>query len=152
MKRTILIMVLSVFLSALTAQDLQIQKGKAYLDGKLFTGTDVTYFEGTEQIKSEALYTNGLKNGVEVLYHTNGEKKAERIWAEGLKDGVWVNWDENGNKTAEASYKMNKKHGDWFIYSADGVTLFEMHYVDGQKVGTWNQHNENGELVMQKTF
>lgn len=152
MKKSILLLALSLFITVLSAQELQLQKGKAYKDGKLFTGLDVTFFIDTEIKETKTNYTKGLKDGTEFFYHENGERKAERIWKKGSKEGIWVNWDEDGNKTAEASYSKNKKDGDWFIWSSKGIKLFEMHYNKGKKVGKWFQWDEAGELTMEKEF
>lgn len=152
MKKSILLLALSLFITVLSAQELQLQKGKAYQDGKLFTGVDVTFFIDTEIIETETNYTKGLKDGIETFYHKNGKKKADRIWKKGLKNGLWITWDEEGNKTAEASYTKNKKDGTWLLWSSKGVKLFEMHYKNGEKIGKWLQWNEDGELIMEKEF
>jgi len=152
MKKYILLFALGLFINVLSAQKLQLQDGKAYKNGELFTGVDVTFFDDGISKKEEANYHRGLKNGTEYLYYKNGQLKAERIWKKGLKDGVWKNWDEDGNKTAEASYSKNIKDGDWIIWSSDGIKLFEMHYSKGKKTGKWYQWNEQGELIMEKEF
>jgi antitoxin component YwqK of YwqJK toxin-antitoxin module len=152
MKKSILLLAFSIVLTVLSAQELQLQDGKAFKDDQLFTGVDVTFFMGTEQIETECPYSKGVKDGVEVFYHKNGAKKAERIWKKGLKDGVWINWNEEGQQTAQASYSKNKKDGDWFIWSDKGILLFEMHYKKGEKIGKWKQWKEDGELIMEKDF
>ncbi len=152
MKKYLLLFVLGLVTLTLSAQELQLQNGKAYKNGELFSGVEVTLFNGSSQTDTETNYSKGLKDGTETFYYENGNKKALRIWAKGLKDGIWMNWDESGNKTAQASYSKNVKHGDWFIWSSGGIMLFEMHYKDGEKVGKWLQWDEAGNLIMEKNF
>lgn len=152
MKKYISLLVLSLIIVSLNAQNLQLKEGKVYKEGKCFSGIDFTYFEGTKHKQSETTFKKGLKNGIEVLYFENGQEKSERHWKKGEKHGVWISWDEKGNKTAEASYVKNKKDGIWMIWSSSGQKLFEMHYKMGSKVGIWKQWNEDSELIMEKTF
>lgn len=152
MKKSILLLALSLIITAISAQKLQLQEGKAYQNGTLFTGVDVTFFADSDIKESETSYTKGLKDGQEILYYKNGQMKADRSWKAGQKEGMWTNWDEDGNKTAEAPYKKNKKHGTWIIWSSKGTKLFEMHYKNGEKVDKWLQWNEAGELIMEKDF
>lgn len=137
---------------ALFGQSIQIIEGKAYKDGQLFTGEDVSYFEGSTQVKETTQFVNGLEDGISKLYHANGQLKAKRFWKDGKKTSLWVNWDESGKKIAEASYLENQKHGDWNIWNANGQKLFEMHYEHGKKVGVWRQWDDSGKLIMEKKF
>jgi len=152
MKRNTILLLFSLIVTAISAQTVVIDHNKAYKNAMLFTGLDTIYYQNTHLIKSIAKYRKGLKNGNEVLFHKNGQKKAERVWKSGLKHGLWINWDDKGNKTAEAHYKNNLKEGRWLIWDENALKLYEMHYRKGKKVGKWLQWNENGDLIMEKEF
>lgn len=79
MKKHILLFALSLVFFGLSAQELQLQDGKALKNGKLFTGVDVTFFDDGTSKKTETNYSKGLKDGIEFYYHENGELKAKEF-------------------------------------------------------------------------
>ena len=49
--------------------------------------------------------------GVEVRYHSNGQKDYEANYRDGKNHGVWTAWHENGVKSYEINFKDGMKHG-----------------------------------------
>ena len=74
---------------------------------KMVHGSRVTYFDDNT-IESEGLYDeNGVKQGIHVFYH------------------------DNGNVHILSSYKDDLLHGTYYVYSRDGIEVESRNYVNG---------------------
>lgn len=100
-------------------------KETKYIDGKK-SGKSLIYYPGTNKIKEENNFKNGIKDGVSVEYDENQQlktiyqfnmgvvyKKEEinRLDSEGKKQGVWREYHDNGKLKEEAFYFHGKQDG-----------------------------------------
>ena len=79
---------------------------------ELKNGVYKEYYSG-ESIKSETSYTDGKKDGEEILYDTNGRIKEKREYKDGTRDGRWSKFYTNGLLKEEITYRENKPIGEY---------------------------------------
>jgi len=142
-----------IMAGALFAQDVILKDGK-YVTARKGTPYTGIHQEFDEQhvLIGEHSITNGLLNGLTVIYYPSGTKKEERSYKEGKKDGTWVNWNEDGIRVAEARFRDGKKDGFWYIWDDKGVKRYEMFYTMGEKKGTWIIWDEKGQIVTREEY
>ena len=108
--KSILFVVAFLFVSVITAQDIEPSFEK---QGKLIKGT--FYFEDGS-ISQEGTYKDGKLHGKWISYDQNGKMIASANYEEGKKTGKWLFWtpteltevDYNNNRIAEVnSYKLD---------------------------------------------
>ncbi|MFY0672615.1 MAG: hypothetical protein JXQ87_04395 [Bacteroidia bacterium] len=74
-----------------------------FLNGK---GTVIRYYDDGN-IKSEASYKSGKKQGIAKFYHSNNQLKATGMFANGAKIGIWKYFDDNGSELESKEYRGN---------------------------------------------
>ena len=103
-------------------EQLQIRNEVAYevnssdpFTGKVFS----TYPNGLK--KREVTFVNGLKEGVETIWHENGQKTSEGPYVNGTAEGTHTNWDEHGQKEIEGTVVNGKLAGTVISYAENGT-------------------------------
>jgi antitoxin component YwqK of YwqJK toxin-antitoxin module len=91
-------------------------------------------------------YSDGVWNGLVVLYWMNGHKRSEGLWGRGGGQGKWVRYYESGKVEWEGNYVDGKQEGKWVGYYKDGKVDWEVNYVDGKQEGKWVKYYESGEI------
>jgi antitoxin component YwqK of YwqJK toxin-antitoxin module len=95
--KSILLVATFLFVSVLTAQDIQPNFEK---QGQLIKGT---------------------------FYYQDGSISQQGTYKDGKLHGQWVSYDQNGKKTALANYINGKKTGKWFFWSSHQLTEVDYH-------------------------
>lgn len=90
--KSILFVVAFLFVSILTAQDIEPSVEN---QGELIKGT---------------------------FYYQDGSISQEGTYKDGKLHGQWVSYDQNGKKTALANYEDGRKTGKWFFWNSDQLT------------------------------
>jgi antitoxin component YwqK of YwqJK toxin-antitoxin module len=126
------------------------------INAELFT----TYFDKTDIISSEVEYKDGtrsdveegIKHGLEKVYHDNGKIAFTVNNIEGQRDGD-LNWyDQQGNHLEVMPYVMGKRHGTNKIYYANGKLRSEVNYVNDKKEGTEKLYFDTGLLAQESQY
>jgi len=98
----------------------------------------------------DLLYAKGAKKpftGSHKLYHDNGQIRMDATFKNGEKDGVEKQWHDNGEKFLEVSYKHNKAAGLCTYYHDNGNKQVEGMYKNGNQEGVWSYYDENGKKL-----
>ena len=61
----------------------------------------------------------------------------------GMKEGLWIEYHKNGQLNKKVYYKKNKRDGEWLEYNQDGKLISQGWYENGLKVTDWIQYNSN---------
>jgi antitoxin component YwqK of YwqJK toxin-antitoxin module len=127
-------------------KNLRLDNGILNYNNVPFTGIVKAYYDATN-LKFEAYYVNGKKQGVENVWYANGVKLSERYYSNGFKVGKHKGWWENG--TLKFEYHFNKD-GDydgtvkeWY---ESGKLLRNFNYVKGQEVESQRLWNPDGSI------
>lgn len=149
-----LILLLPIFTIACSRQDIiltedQIPDDIFYLEDEIkpFTGRCLVYFHGTEIIKEEMNFRNGILDGSHISYYKNGEVKRVGHYQEGNLNGKWVGFDTKGKKTFEVEYKNDTLIGRFISWYSTGVIKQKGVYQDNIKVGEWISYDEAGMII-----
>ena len=79
-------------------------------------------------------YTEGLKSGIAIGWHENGQTNFEGTYKDGERDGFWTLWHANGQMAGEVGYKEGKKDGLWMLWHENGQKYREKTYKDDEEV------------------
>jgi hypothetical protein len=87
-----------------------ISKEVYYLNDAPIDGAITTYHSwlGTQK-KRETHYVDGLIDGVEEYWHSNGQLSKEIHWKQGLRNGPKKEWFPTGQIKSEITYKVKDK-------------------------------------------
>ena len=91
--------------STIRVSDLTEKDGKYYELGhdNPYTGRVIgKFYDG--QIRSEAHYKNGLKDGKEINWYSNGNLRKEFEYKNGMRHGTWRTWNLNQQVLFEHNY------------------------------------------------
>lgn len=89
----------------------------------------------TKSTKNKADET--IKNGLETLYHSNGEKESEGKYKDNKKEGKWTFWNQDGRQIAQGSFKGGQKSGKW--KEGNHQSTYTGNYKGDKKEGKWTE-------------
>ncbi|MDA0710071.1 MAG: hypothetical protein O3B73_07675 [bacterium] len=120
------------------------QLGRVVAEGQYDNGVRTgtwTYFDALGEVKGQATYENGtLLNGLEVLYHDNGQKQAEGTLTNGQRDGYWIAYYRSGAIKEEGTYLHGLKTGVWRELDPSSYYITEKIYENDKLVGWKSFH------------
>jgi len=115
---------------------------ESYADGKpKILNEYVTDEYGRNKLYKETIFFPGEKKYVEMKYNK-----------EGLREGVCVSWHENGNKKSEVKYINGKENGKYRVWHENGKLYYKGQYDMGRKIGTWTFYDTLGVKTDEKKF
>jgi antitoxin component YwqK of YwqJK toxin-antitoxin module len=91
-------------------------------------------------------YINGLLNGTCKKWYFNKQLMESREYLLGRKNGKQIAYWENGNKRFEFVAKNDAYEGELKEWSFDGKLIHEAHFVNGQEDGTQQMWYDNGKI------
>lgn len=126
------------------------------LYGELFT----SYFEQTDIISSQTEYkkgtrsdiSEGIKHGLEKVYHNNGKIAFTVNNIDGKRDGELRWYDQQGNFLEVMPYKMGKRHGINKLYFSNGKLKSQVNYINDHKEGVEKEYFNTGKIASEVTF
>jgi len=121
-----------------------------WVDGKQ-DGLEVLWHENGEK-ESEVNFKDGKLEGLATWWHENGEKESEYNFKDDMKDGLETQWHENGEKKSEFNYKDGKLEGLATWWHENGKKSSEFNLKDDMKDGLETQWHENGEKKAEANF
>lgn len=132
------------------SKDGEITKIENYKDNEL-NGKTIEYkfnMIGTplrlQRYRTEVEYKDGIKQGEEVIYNSDGQILSSTNNTDGKKEGLIVKYHDNGKKAKEVYYKNGKKDGEEKTYYDDGALKSEAFYKDGKIVGKRTIYDRRG--------
>ena len=102
--------------------------------------------------KSEILYRDGVKSGVDRFWTTEGLPLYDFRWKEGLKDGIQTEWSNKGLIKYKHSYSNNILHGDFVEYFKGGQESIVGKYKTGKKHGEWTWNYQDGLVALSGNY
>lgn len=102
----------------------------------------INYSDGTHTDTQE-----GVKEGVEKIYHSTGQLALEVHNTQGLRDGELHWYDQQGRHLEVMQYKKGKRHGLNQLFYENGTLRIEVNYVEDNKEGIEKFYFSTGELA-----
>lgn len=105
-------------------------------------GLELEYIDWYRPLQRKTLYKQGVKDGVEQLFHAGTDKLQHEIpWVNGRIEGVKKSFHANGKPSVETPYKGGKISGEVKSYTEKGgllrVARFTTGVRDGEMVDYW---------------
>lgn len=116
---------------------------------KPYTGKCTVLYFGSNQVKSEYTFENGILSGPATTWHLNGKLKMKGSYKDGQLSGSWVFYDEQGRKIMEAGYKANELDGAYTSLYNNGKIKEQGQFSEKEQKGTWAFYNEEGTIIKQ---
>ena len=91
-------------------------------------------------------YYNGLENGISKKWYSNRKLMEERYYLEGKKNGKQIAFWENGNKKFEFTAINDIYEGEMKEWNIDGKLIHLANYRNGQEEGTQKLWYDNGKI------
>ena len=113
-------------------------------DGLYYQLSSEQPFSGEITGKNQGSFKDGLRHGVWVHFHDNGEVKSRGGFQDGLKHGSWIGFYENGQLFYKGRYVEGKKYGLWVSYYDDETLFYQGSFEDGKETGLWKGFNPDG--------
>jgi len=106
------------------------------------------------KIYNEFSYVNGIKNGVENFYYTNGQLKKTGLITPKGRQGEWKTYYANGNVKSIENWVGFKREGKAVFYFENGNICSEGNFKNGEVTGKWNfyEENEKEKLIASETY
>ena len=123
-----------------------------YAEGLLYLGENKYsgYVYELNPISGDTLlleaYMNGLKEGVSKKWYANKSLMEIRHYTKGLKNGRQVAFFENGNKRFEYTAINDAYEGEMKEWNSAGLLIHLANYSNGQEEGTQKLWYDNGKI------
>ena len=123
-----------------------------YIDGYLVRRKS-WYMNGREM--ADENYKGGsnirpTRDGIQITWDENGQKKVEKNCKDGKPDGSWTEWYENGHMKVEKNYRVGKPDGSWTEWYENGQMKVSENYEVGKLDGlqtTWHKNGQKESIV-----
>ncbi len=109
------------------------------------------YYGPDGDLVSTIEWTDGVKNGNELIFYEDGSLAEKTEWSFGVKEGLWIRKFPDGSMHSRATYAGGKLEGEMRLFDTDGHLSWIGEYVEGLKHGTWFIF-ENGEQKIKETY
>ncbi len=109
--------------------------------------SQINYVDGTRTTTKE-----GIKEGMEKIYHTTGGLAMEVNNTQGLRDGALRWYDTEGKLLEVMPYEKGKRHGLNRLFYENGNLRIETNYVNDQKEGLEKFYFSSGKLASEVNF
>ncbi len=129
-----------------SSKDVSMVNDVAFHHQSLFTGF---LFERDGSNQDTILleqYKDGLLNGVCKKWYPNRQLMESREYKSGRKNGKQISYWENGNKRFEFIARNDAYEGELKEWSVTGTLFHLAHFVNGQEEGTQKMWYDNGKI------
>lgn len=131
---------------ALSEGNFGVKNDTVFLNGKKYDGFLYQLNTNGKDTLSIESFKNGLLSGISKKWFPNGQLMEERYFLNGKKNGLQVAYWENGNKRFEFMAQNDAYEGELKEWSISGHLYHLGNYVNGQEEGTQRMWYENGKL------
>lgn len=131
------------------------KKGKLVSEGKM-EGKDrigewVYYHEKSKNVMTRENYVADKLEGKVITYYPNGKITQETDYKNGLKEGEDNYYSSEGVLLKKLPHSNDQIHGQVLYYDAYGNKIIEGSYKYGKKHGLWKYYKD-GKVILEETF
>lgn len=128
-----------------SSEKIAVKNDVVFLNDKKYAGFLYELSSSKDTILIEG-YLNGLLSGVCKKWYPDRQLMEERRYLNGQKNGKQVSFWQNGNKRFEFIAKNDAYEGELKEYSENGHLFHLANYVNGQEEGTQKMWYDNGKI------
>lgn len=93
-------------------------------------------------------YVNDEKDGLWVVYNTNGVLISEINYSKGKLNGNFKQYYYEGQPKVIASFDNNKPNGEWKYFNKKGKIIKQGEFKNGNALGNWKVFKNNGKKII----
>ncbi|WP_445735772.1 toxin-antitoxin system YwqK family antitoxin [Mariniflexile sp.] len=123
-----------------------IKASLLYVEDKTYSGFVYELHPETADTLLIESYYKGLKEGVAKKWYDDNKLMELRHYASGQKNGKQIAFWENGNKRFEYTAKNDAYEGELKEWNIDGLLFHLAHYSNGQEEGSQKLWYDNGKI------
>lgn len=129
-----------------SSQDIFIWDEIVYVNDKKYTGILYKLFVNNYDSFFIAEYKKGRLDGCSKKWYSNKQPMEIRCYKEGKKNGKQISYWQNGNKRFEFSAKEDTYEGTLMEWTYTGKLIHLANYVNGHEEGTQKLWYDNGQI------
>ncbi len=122
-----------------------IKNNQVFLNEKEYSGFVLQLYENKDTATVEGYY-KGFLSGVQKKWYPNKQLMEERYYLENQKNGKQIAYWENGNKKFQFVAKNDAYEGEMKEWTFDGKLIHLATYKNGQEEGTQKMWYDNGKI------
>jgi hypothetical protein len=93
-------------------------------------GHEIIWYDSPDCVEKEAYYKDGMLDGPSIFYSRKCRKDFFETYKNGIKEGIEISYHPNGNIKAEGVYKKGKLDCYYKVYDKKGNFAFESRTTD----------------------
>lgn len=129
-----------------SSKEISIKNDVVYLNGKTYNGFLYELHPDTKDTIAIEGYFDGVLHGLCKKWYPNKKLLEERFYNHGEKNGKQIAYWENSNKKFEFTAKNDAYEGEMREYTFDGKLIHFATYTNGQEEGTQKLWYDNGKI------
>lgn len=128
-----------------SSKEITVLNDVVYLNKEKYSGFLFELYPNQDTISAEG-FINGQLSGVCQKWYPNKQLMESRYYFNGKKNGKQVAYWENGNKRFEFIAKNDRYEGELREWTFDGKLIHLAHFKDGQEEGSQKLWYDNGKI------
>jgi antitoxin component YwqK of YwqJK toxin-antitoxin module len=128
-----------------SSSNISTKNNIVFLNDKEYSGFIFQLYENSDTAVMEGYY-NGLLSGVQKKWYPNKQLMEERYYLGSQKNGKQVAYWENGNKKFEFVAKNDAYEGEMKEWTLEGKLFHLATYKNGQEEGAQKMWYDNGKI------
>jgi len=104
-----------------------------------------TYFQDGK-VSAEFEYIDGLLNGANMVYHSNGKIRKQSLEDYNQSQGSYKYFHSNGQVEHDYNFLHDNLHGRAIVYNEKGTPTLEGYYYNGSPHGIFKTYDDTGKL------
>ncbi len=129
-----------------SSENVSVNGDTVYLNRKKYSGFIYQLYPKTNDTISLEGFKNGLLTGICRKWYPNTQLMEERVYSDGKKNGRQIAYWENGNKKFEFFAKNDAYEGELKEWAFDGKLIHLAHYLNGQEEGAQKLWYDSGKI------
>ncbi|QBN20683.1 toxin-antitoxin system YwqK family antitoxin [Flavobacterium nackdongense] len=130
----------------LPSPTIQIKNDTVFVNNKKYSGFLYELQSNNKDTISIKGYYNGLETGVSKKWYADRKIMEERYYLDGKKNGTQIAFWENGNKKFEFKAINDIYEGEMKEWNVNGKLIHLANYKNGQEEGSQKLWYDNGKI------
>jgi antitoxin component YwqK of YwqJK toxin-antitoxin module len=117
-----------------------------------YTGKCLIYYSGTNIIKEEMTFKDGILDGPMVSYYKDGSIKRKGEYRNSQFHGKWEYWCIEKKKIYEVNYSNDMLCGEYISWYSSGTLCEKGKYSKNRRTGSWIEYDQAGNVTRKKDY
>lgn len=128
------------------SKSIVLKNNTIYFDNKKYDGALYQLYKNKNDTESVVYFSNGIMNGVSKKWYSNKQLMELRYYSNGEKNGPQISFFDNGNKKFEFIAQNDKYEGILKEWNREGQLVHLATFRNGQEEGPQKMWYDNGKI------